>query len=257
MFRDAGDEDYLVARWAARSGLYFQFYWSAQQTMEKYLKGILLLNGENIGHLGHDLCQLYQATKKIVGALIPDLLCPPRYFPKSAAFMSRSFELTENFIFRFNEYGNPGNRYRHYGMTFQGLDLHRFDEVSFQLRRLVFPLDMQYSGTPVTYRYMLANEPNLQPHTSFPFLRRKKGEPLEQCEYTFAWRNFSYFEEKAKEDGKINSGYSASNSELLLSIDMGTEGREAIDWLVSNARFTKSDRDQLEELVRKAAIDRE
>ncbi len=44
MYRDAADHDYLMARFAARSNLLYQFWWNAQQATEKYLKACLLLN---------------------------------------------------------------------------------------------------------------------------------------------------------------------------------------------------------------------
>src|SRR4051812_35219582 len=43
-FRDTADGDYIAARMAHRPGLIQQFLWSSQQGIEKYLKGILLLN---------------------------------------------------------------------------------------------------------------------------------------------------------------------------------------------------------------------
>jgi hypothetical protein len=43
-FRDIADGDYIVARLAHRATLIPQFLWSSLQAVEKYLKGILLLN---------------------------------------------------------------------------------------------------------------------------------------------------------------------------------------------------------------------
>jgi HEPN domain. len=54
-FRDVADFDYIAARLAYKANLYPQFMWSGLQAVEKYLKGILLLNRvslpkEKIGH---------------------------------------------------------------------------------------------------------------------------------------------------------------------------------------------------------------
>ncbi len=43
-FRDVGDEDYISARMAFRAALVTPSLWASQQTVEKYLKCILLLN---------------------------------------------------------------------------------------------------------------------------------------------------------------------------------------------------------------------
>jgi HEPN domain-containing protein len=66
MFRDAADEDYLIARMAARSGLQFQYCWSSQQAIEKYLKAILLLNGQKI-NFNHDLLSMFGAVMEMTG----------------------------------------------------------------------------------------------------------------------------------------------------------------------------------------------
>ena len=41
-FRDAADEDYIAARVAYRLELTHTFLWASLQTVEKYLKAILL-----------------------------------------------------------------------------------------------------------------------------------------------------------------------------------------------------------------------
>ena len=64
LYTDAADEDYSVARFSFRLGLGNQFGWSAQQAIEKYIKGALLLNGMNISELGHDLDRAFREVKK-------------------------------------------------------------------------------------------------------------------------------------------------------------------------------------------------
>jgi len=56
-FRQTADMDYVVARSAYRMELYPQFMWAGLQTIEKYLKGILLYNRvfRPKKWLGHDL----------------------------------------------------------------------------------------------------------------------------------------------------------------------------------------------------------
>src|SRR5205809_7768411 len=82
-FRDIADGDYVAARMACRAALVTQFLWAAQQTVEKYLKCILLLNRIEAEEVGHDLgtalrkiddsgkvsLDLTQGTKRFIGML--------------------------------------------------------------------------------------------------------------------------------------------------------------------------------------------
>ena len=54
-FRDVADGDYISARMAWRARLLSQCLWGAQQTIEKYLKCILLLNRIEAPNVRHDL----------------------------------------------------------------------------------------------------------------------------------------------------------------------------------------------------------
>lgn len=60
-FRDQGDEDYISARLACRAALPSIFLWASQQTLEKYLKCILLLNRIAATHVKHDLAAALKA----------------------------------------------------------------------------------------------------------------------------------------------------------------------------------------------------
>lgn len=52
-FRDTGDGDYVAARLAMRARLYQQYLAAAEQSVEKYLKCILMLNRCDTKRLGH------------------------------------------------------------------------------------------------------------------------------------------------------------------------------------------------------------
>ncbi len=64
-FRDVADQDYIAARMAYRAGLFPQFHWSASQAVEKYLKGILLLNRVKATDINHDLAKALEHAKKL------------------------------------------------------------------------------------------------------------------------------------------------------------------------------------------------
>ncbi|MFO1206513.1 MAG: HEPN domain-containing protein [Burkholderiales bacterium] len=72
IFRRQADLDYIAARSNFRMQLRQQFLWSAQQAIEKYLKGILLFNGMSARYpsgqrkeFGHDLLALVDQVKTI------------------------------------------------------------------------------------------------------------------------------------------------------------------------------------------------
>ena len=54
-FRDVADYDYISARMLYRAKLVPQFLWSSLQSIEKYLKCILLLNRIKANKVGHNL----------------------------------------------------------------------------------------------------------------------------------------------------------------------------------------------------------
>ena len=78
-FRDQADRDYVHARGAWRLRLRDQFLWSPQQAIEKYLKGILLFDGQSARYIsassnkrkeyGHSLTALSAAVDKLPGYL--------------------------------------------------------------------------------------------------------------------------------------------------------------------------------------------
>ena len=54
-FRDQADRDYIAARLACRAELFPQFLWASHQSIEKYLKAILLYNRVKATTIKHDL----------------------------------------------------------------------------------------------------------------------------------------------------------------------------------------------------------
>lgn len=64
-FRDVADQDYIIARMSYRAGLFPQFYWSALQSVEKYLKAILLFNRVKAKDIGHNLQRAFEYAKQL------------------------------------------------------------------------------------------------------------------------------------------------------------------------------------------------
>lgn len=68
-FRDQADRDYIAARLACRHELIPQFLWASHQTIEKYLKAILLYNRIKATRVGHDLDAALDLTRKLPFAI--------------------------------------------------------------------------------------------------------------------------------------------------------------------------------------------
>jgi len=64
-FRDVADQDYIAARLSYRHGLIPQFHWQALQSLEKYIKAILLYNRIKAKNIGHDLAKGIKHTEKL------------------------------------------------------------------------------------------------------------------------------------------------------------------------------------------------
>jgi len=70
MFRNSADEDYIIARIAYFNGFNSHFLWNSYQSIEKYLKSILLYNRENISGEKHNVVLLYDRVKRKMKATL-------------------------------------------------------------------------------------------------------------------------------------------------------------------------------------------
>ena len=64
-FRDQADTDYISARANWRLGLSDKFYWAGEQSLEKYLKAILLYHNRSAKGLWHDLTKALEAVEDL------------------------------------------------------------------------------------------------------------------------------------------------------------------------------------------------
>ncbi len=259
MFRDAADEDYITARWAARNNLHHQFLWSMQQAIEKYLKAALLLNDESISESSHGLPELFNLVLRFSGDLVPIVLCPPHYFGThySNFFWNDAdrrrfpFRATTDFIEYVSSYGNSNVRYRHHSITVEGEVLHEFDEVCFSIRRLAMPLNMEYGSTGRTCRDVLLSNRRLQIHGRMSFQPQLASKRSRGLSAIFAWRNFSYFEDQALRAGKIHTGGSAINSAIAMNVHHAGVRAAAVQWLIGKGKFNSSERAAIKAILGK------
>lgn len=133
MFVATADDNYVLARWSFHQRLNVDFFWLAVHCLEKYLKAVLLLNGENSTGYSHDLPRLYEAVKQLAPELLPSILkkpearMPPEYWRE---------ETPEAFLTRLYASGQADNRYQVFGFSRHAEDLWKLDMMAFAIRRL-------------------------------------------------------------------------------------------------------------------------
>lgn len=120
-FRETADKDYIAARMAYRARLIQPFLWSALHCLEKYIKGILLLNRVK-AHRGHSVLPGVERMKQH-GKFVLDLSSD-----------------TVQFIRKLEDYGAE---YRYYEVSYdtRPFDIIRLDRAVWELRRYCQPLD--------------------------------------------------------------------------------------------------------------------
>lgn len=121
-FRDTADKDYITARMAYRARLIQPFRWSALHCLEKYVKGILLLNRVDTKNLRHSVLPGIERMKQ-----------------------HGKFELdisshTAKFIKNLEDYGAE-DRYYLMSYDIEPFDIARFDCAVWELRRYCQPMD--------------------------------------------------------------------------------------------------------------------
>jgi len=119
-FRDIADQDYICARAAYKLKLTTQFFWSALQAIEKYLKAILLYNGKGTKSLSHNISKAYERVLHIEDIEFD--------FPTGM----------QEFIRHLNEQGI--NRYFQAPIRTYGKELKYFDMTVWHIRRYCYYL---------------------------------------------------------------------------------------------------------------------
>lgn len=138
-FRETADKDYITARMACRARLIQSYRWSALHCLEKYVKGILLLNRVDTQKLGHTVLPGIDRMKE-----------------------RGKFELeltpgTLKFIKNLEESG-ADDRYYLLSYDIEPLDIAQFDRAVWELRMYCRPLDYDIDGEDGKSENMLARE---------------------------------------------------------------------------------------------------
>lgn len=114
-FRDVADDDYVTARALYRTAFDLQFLWSALQSIEKYLKAILLYHRTTTKGLKHDVSKALDRVR---------------------AIRNLSFEIPGDVTQFIQRLGAQGiNRYFEYPINTDGLGLLELDKAVWHLRK--------------------------------------------------------------------------------------------------------------------------
>ena len=249
MFRNTADEDYIVARWCAFAHQPYQFYWNGAQAIEKYLKCALLQNDVSVKNFGHDIKSLYDELAKVSADLLPWLFVPPRGFELRRKMSFSAYKVCEPYetiVARFAFQGDSSNRYRTFSLRSDMFDLCKLDELCFQLRRLCFPLKIDYGGFGTPYDEMIKAQPHFQPHTPLYPLRSTARAGDKERHRIAKKMNFSFFQERAYKTGKYLTATSSENSQLYLELSSKKSDKShLVEWLLAHCQFSKPVRDEL------------
>jgi hypothetical protein len=189
-FRDEGDADYIAARMAFRAALATPSLWSSLQTVEKYLKCILLLNRIPAKKVGHNLDAALNAINSS-GKLVLDLTVVTREFIQHLDTFGK---------FRYLEISNAA-----FGENLVTLDrtvweLRRYCTLSGDFRKLA----LQNGVTPPKFRIPGG------------FLEKVLDDPANSARQPLLWRN-AFVGAKSRRRVRIDKWMKMTNSPLYLN----------------------------------------
>lgn len=135
-YTSPGDFNHILSRWMLAHGIYPECFWQACQTLEKYMKAGIVLNGGDIRKLGHDLSKLYERHTEI----FQDLAVDSFRTPVKVREIWRD-EPVDSFVSRLSRIGHPTSRYGMMSWWRQADDLFKIDQLAFRFRRVAIELE--------------------------------------------------------------------------------------------------------------------
>jgi HEPN domain-containing protein len=214
-FRDTADGDYIVARMAHRAGLVPQFLWSSLQAVEKYLKGVLLLNRIPSVKATHGVADLLAKVEAV------------------SKLRLRLTKYSKEFVLYLDAYG----RFRYLEVSYHagGRDLVRLDQAVWEVRRYCAVLDYSRTknGTAVS---MLENELRLLEQAERNprgfqlfggYLEQIVSDPKHPARPALLWNNLLFGPSKRRHI-KMSDWYKSVNAPLSLNPEVFAEVRKYV-----------------------------
>lgn len=204
-FRETADKDYIAARMAYRARLIQPFLWSALHCLEKYIKGILVLNRVK-AHKGHSVLPGIEKMKQ------------------SGKF---ELELSADTVEFIKKLEDCGAEYRYYEVSYniQSSDIVLFDRAVWELRRYCQPLNYDTVDTHGTKVNSLTHELSRVHQAK---AKREKGtcvtggileNIIEKNDHpareALIWNNL-FFGPSRRKDVKLRPDWEAGNSPFFL-----------------------------------------
>jgi hypothetical protein len=188
-FRDEGDADYISARMAFRAALDGPVLWASQQTIEKYLKCILLLNRIKARDIYHELDKALDCLAGFPLDLTP---------------------ATTSFIEHVDAFGK--SRYLEVSRVAYGRDIVRLDRAVWELRRYC-----TLSESPRLIK-LLRGVPPPKPKVQLPggYLESIIDEPNDPAREPLLWRNL-FFGVRTRRYVRVSGWTKAKNSPLYVT----------------------------------------
>lgn len=264
MLVSTADHDYLTARWAALHQINTNFFWLAQQALEKYMKAILLYNGRTSKGFGHDLVALLPAVRSLdLRIVFPDLDRPTSLSANNPDFHWR-VESLGSFIARINQLGDPSNRYGVYGWSnWFPHDLMKLDRVVWQLRRLCRKFSLTIENRKIDELQLLINSPGAWRMIGRPLplegvFDRRFGDEVYRALMAL---NFSFSSSVSHNMGWTISSTESPLSEPLrliassdASAEVRKEARDELEWVLDHVQLIEADRKLLRDAIQKNPI---
>lgn len=254
MFFDTADLNYIGARAAYFEDRNWDFWWSTLHAAEKYLKCLLLMNGQSAKSGGHDLVKLLAKVTALDARLVP----PPFAKPKMAGVDHWSPSVSAGFVTRLNELGSASNRCGTYGYSIRLQDLLCADQLIFWARRHARPLTWtRPGGQDWDWIEALANSPRDWLQRTGPLEAIAKLPAHDPRRWPLTRMNAAFF---PKLRHRPRPWRIAANNPPIAAWAMRLEkappgsdshrtAHAVIQWVVDTIQLTKDDRLELEALL--------
>jgi hypothetical protein len=264
LFTRTADENYITARWCAANGLETDFFWNAVHSLEKYMKAVLLANGNPADKYGHDIIKMHDEIHKFAADVLSTDLSKPVNLPPDL-WLPRTLK---GFLEHLYGNGNADNRYLIYGFAQHYWDLPLLDQAVFAYRRLICPLDERVipasmpNAPTLTHRDLLKKQPSYfaSVGSGMPLdqlIHSKEDSPLRHAaldmNFPFAPAGYVHTERTLR---------SASHNPVLFrrifdplssgNADAVKLGLELADWTLQNIRLPRDVKIQIEGAMKAA-----
>ena len=204
-FRDTADQDYIAARLAYRHRLIPQFLWACQQSIEKYIKCILLLNRIKAKSINHDILAGFKLIQKNI--------------PFELQMIQEDIE----FIEHISKYGEVRYAEKPYHLH-NGLEIVELDSTIWHLRRYCQVIDYKQIANGVEIDWLKLKIEHIEAAKEQPFQKfRLNGGLIEKivsdtnhpARSPLIWQNL-YFGKKYRKSVMLGEHWMSFNPTLAL-----------------------------------------